>query len=1445
MSAKFGPLLSVMTMFLSLDAVLGASGLAEITAPTGPARRWEAGLSVGPFSQVNMHTGRVVTGIPVVGLRGRGPAVSFTLYHHMSSPWGRVEGLIKGDANLDGNINSQDISAMTEIILDSSQSAAELEVADFDENLTVETGDLGSLIDVLELQQSGPVWTHTYSTCLDFGPAAVLRKITIVWGDGTKDLYIETGFETGVFTPPAGVFSTLTADAVPGDGYLLTTKSQMKIHFRNDGRLDYIEDSSSNRQTCHYIDDPQSPADGELAYVQDAAGRDLELFYNIHGRLSQIRAPFGGLGNPEHRTWTLLYEDPMSITGPTINGDGPFLALEDPLGNRVSLTYTANHEIATITNKNDSTWQFGYSGTGRLVSVTDPLSQLEQFDYVTSLNNEGHYTDIRGKLWKFSFSALTQNLVATANPLNEIRTLAYADPRPQLVHEVTAVTNALNKTWGMTYDNQGNVLTNTNPLGHVTTFTYDALNNLRTMAPPDDLVPGTSNLFKLVEIRYEDVNHPTSPTSFIQPADGYGHFEAITTIDYYGDNEFTGSAPDDWNGQVYRVTGPNGVVTEFEYDEWGQQSRETENPLDPLAQTTLSFWPTVSMSAIFNPGGFSIYRQGAQRTWPNCDNCFPEHVNSTLDEMGNEIGVTCAGLCHSSCDVDPGDPNPGAVLTDGCSTTDPSATGLPLSINRCVSDPTTGESSSRDLTIVYDDFDRLLSAELSTAEPIFGSPPGSLPILRSFTNDYDDVAGRVTTTGPDGESVTTTMDDAGRTKTVTRTTPAGDITAVYTYDAAGRVTLVENGNGMDARYQYDDADQLTQIRYENTSDQSRILQLDHTYTADGLLETITETDAQGSSETRAFEYDFRNRLVYEMRGAPLTYDFAYTYDQGGNRLTKTNFIAGHTTHYHYDITDLDDGGQHNNRLLSSEVVAFTGETLERTWYLYGAEGNVARLVKETLQPTLETRVYWFYYSSSGQLWLAVVGLGDYDSTTGELTNVVWEGAAEYRHATGRQRYMIRPRDPNDNFAVLPGAQWSEYLGNHIYSDYTVDSNGFVTEDTAYLPGVGFADPSEADMPAYFASDQVGSTRQILGSAVGDPPSLQEVTYSAFGERLNSQGSVDSRYNYAGAYGYQSAGCHSEGGLGGGSWCDPLAELGWLHVGARYFDPFSGRFMQRDPIGVVGGLNVYTYVESDPMLFVDPLGTERWYVRRNGHSEVYFRDPDRPGQFIAFDFGPAGGKKKLKGLFSCAGAVNRISYAELPDGAVRYSSTPSEDAEDLERIKYQEQNPPRFSITGICGTNCLGWARYWATLRSTRGTWPGLGGCFPAGVVVHTANGPVPIEEIAIGATLLETDDSVEFETSRVTAVHRAQSKTLLFIDAGGDTIRCTPEHPFLIVGRGWTRAGDLGLNDLLLTFDGSVVTIDSICTDYLLTPVVVYNITVNGSNTFCIGQSGVVVHNKM
>ena len=86
-------------------------------------------------------------------------------------------------------------------------------------------------------------------------------------------------------------------------------------------------------------------------------------------------------------------------------------------------------------------------------------------------------------------------------------------------------------------------------------------------------------------------------------------------------------------------------------------------------------------------------------------------------------------------------------------------------------------------------------------------------------------------------------------------------------------------------------------------------------------------------------------------------------------------------------------------------------------------------------------------------------------------------------------------------------------------------------------------------------------------------------YSACGEIA----SVTSyRYGYVGAWGYQTQ-LDSSG----------MVEFPYLHVGARYYDPASGLFLQRDPIGIKGDSNVFQYVMENPISYIDP----------NGHSIV--------------------------------------------------------------------------------------------------------------------------------------------------------------------------------------------------------------------------------------------------
>jgi len=492
-------------------------------------------------------------------------------------------------------------------------------------------------------------------------------------------------------------------------------------------------------------------------------------------------------------------------------------------------------------------------------------------------------------------------------------------------------------------------------------------------------------------------------------------------------------------------------------------------------------------------------------------------------------------------------------------------------------------------------------------------------------------------------------DAAGRVATVSRTIAraAGEVTlsASYVYDAVGRVTRVDYGNGTRVVRVYDNADRIMQIRYEDGGGNA-FIKLDYTLTADGLVQRIVETDLVSNNQVEYgptilpggvtpepivaqvdFEYDARNRLTRETRTVtgdfdadlgPSEYDLSYAYDAGGNRLSKTDGLTGRVTTYVYDIeTDnAIDNNQHNNRLLGYDVTDTAGGEplpVEQARYKYGPAGNVMLLVRQldltgngVIDQADLAAVWWFYYDAGNHLWLAVQGTGIYDESTASFSSTAFDKAAEYRYDGGRQRYLVRQRDPNEGFAIVGTGQWRDYFGDNIYNDYTVDQGtGTVTNGTGYIPGIGFDDPALADSPAYLGSDLIGTTRRVSNSAPinfetnAGPPAIHRNVLTAFGEPLlpsppegegqGEGGTGNTRYGYAGAWGYESP----------DQSFDPLTDLGWLHVGERYYDPAIGRFMQRDPIGILGGLNTYAYTNSGPTVKIDPDGTSTWVTTPGG------------------------------------------------------------------------------------------------------------------------------------------------------------------------------------------------------------------------------------------------------
>jgi RHS repeat-associated protein len=139
-------------------------------------------------------------------------------------------------------------------------------------------------------------------------------------------------------------------------------------------------------------------------------------------------------------------------------------------------------------------------------------------------------------------------------------------------------------------------------------------------------------------------------------------------------------------------------------------------------------------------------------------------------------------------------------------------------------------------------------------------------------------------------------------------------------------------------------------------------------------------------------------------------------------------------------------------------------------------------------------------------------------------------------------------------------------------------SGTPIEKTARTPGLAQTASSDGSTQ-YLHGNQIGTMERMTDS---DGEMANRTVMTAFGEPVFSShtSQASSRFGFAGAHGYEGSSYESG---------DPIADLGWLHVGARYYDPGSGRFDQRDPVGVAGGVNTYAYCNSNPVNSSDPTG----------------------------------------------------------------------------------------------------------------------------------------------------------------------------------------------------------------------------------------------------------------
>ncbi len=458
----------------------------------------------------------------------------------------------------------------------------------------------------------------------------------------------------------------------------------------------------------------------------------------------------------------------------------------------------------------------------------------------------------------------------------------------------------------------------------------------------------------------------------------------------------------------------------------------------------------------------------------------------------------------------------------------------------------------------------------------------------------------------------------------------------YNYDTDGDLNVAVNRRGESVTYTFDDKGQLTQKSYADGSTAT------YSYDAHGNLTSALDADSSSS-----FQYDAADHLIKVTDGDGRW--LSYTYDDAGRR-TEMADQAGHVTHYSYDdlghLSQLTDGTGNLIAAYSYDAAGRLshGENGNGTYttYQYDLAGQLTHLVNFKADGTVNSRFDYTYdemgrrtdvatldgtthynYDAIGQLTGVTLPDGhhieyhydaagnravvnDGGTTTNYATNALNQytnsGNATYSYdadgnMTGKTDHGVTTTYGYDAESHLvsvatPTDTWSyEYdaLGNRIASvhngeriEYQLDPTGMVNvageynsagdEVAQYTYGIGLESQSLSGSNYYYDFNDIGSTAGLTGSTGAY---VNQYSYLPYGENLVTTETVANSFEYVGQWGVMDAG------------------NGLDFMRARFYNEEDGRFLQQDPIGVNGGLNLYGYTLNAPINYSDPTGYVIW------------------------------------------------------------------------------------------------------------------------------------------------------------------------------------------------------------------------------------------------------------
>ncbi|WP_025228633.1 RHS repeat-associated core domain-containing protein [Fimbriimonas ginsengisoli] len=886
-------------------------------------------------------------------------------------------------------------------------------------------------------------------------------------------------------------------------------------------------------------------------------------------------------------TWTVTKKTGEKYQ---FNSAGFCTAIQDRNGNQITLTLNSSNYCTQISDQTGRHISISVS-SGKFTSITDPL----------------------GRTWSFTRNG-SDCLTTVTWPVLDAVTytdwFTYDTSGRILTH-----TDRRGKVWTRTYNTDGSIATEVDPLSHTTSYGYTS--SATTITDPLSHVATDNYSSGALASSQDESGFSESVTS------RDSNHNPLTVVDKRGK---TWTRTFDSSGNVLTVTDPLSHVTTYTYNGFSEPltvtdalSHVTTNTYDANGNLLTSTDPLshVTVTNTFGTYGLMATTKDALNHTTTLSYDTDGNCTSSTDPLSHVTTIAYDGLSRVTSTTDALS-HVESVAYDAWSRpvtyTHADSTAATKSYNAVDQVSAVTDENSHSTNYAYDNAGRLTSVTNAKSE------------VESY--GYDNADRRTTVTNGRGKVSTYTFTNRGEVATLTMPDSAveswsydgaGNTTAytnplsqsiLYTFDDSGRQTGVDYPTGTDTSFGYNNANRRTSMvdstgttswTYDNAS---RVTGLNTpqgnlTYTYDNANRKATMVDSTGTttytfdnadrltslvnpqSETTSFTFDNANRTTRQTFSGGQYDDFGY---DSRNRQTSVSHKTSGGTVISSESYSYDSGSNLSSKTVDSVTTSYTYDNIDQlltesrtgysATYTYDANGNRA---SKTLGGVTET-----YTNDDGDKLTSVAVGGTttksfgYD-TAGRTTSVVTSAGTTtltYDYES-RVTGITYPGSSTNSFTYngldtrvgkVDSAGTSTYRRDGVDVTSPVLSDGYAT----YTPGIS---ERRSSTTTYDLADRLGTVSRQTGTTA---ITTSTRTYDAFGLVVSSSGSPSGPFGFVGKEGYQED-----------------ADSGLKLLGHRYYDASAGRFITRD--SAKDGRNWYSYCGNNPTRYADPNGQFFWVV----------------------------------------------------------------------------------------------------------------------------------------------------------------------------------------------------------------------------------------------------------